>query len=430
MSNVIVVVGAQWGDEGKGKIVDVLSKKADVVARYQGGHNAGHTVVINDDKFILHMIPSGILYRDKICLVGNGVVVDPSAFIEEINGLKERGVSVGKNLLLSKNAHMIMPYHIVIDIAKEKALREKSLGTTGRGIGPAYVDKMARVGLRTGDLLQPAVFKEKLSVSISTINFLLENLYNAPSFKVEDIYSTYMGYAEKLSEYITDTDMFINKMLSDNKNILCEGAQGTLLDIDHGTYPFVTSSNPVAGGACTGLGISPLKISGIIGVIKAYTTRVGSGPFPTELRDSLGETFRERGGEYGATTGRPRRCGWLDMVSLRHSVMINGFTGIALTKLDILDGVEKIRICTSYKYNGSLIDLFPKELSILEQCEPVYAELEGWTESTSGITHLNRLPKAARAYIQTIESMLGVEVQLVSTGQRRDELIVLKEQFT
>jgi len=428
MPNVIVV-GAQWGDEGKGKIVDVLSKKADVVARYQGGHNAGHTVVINDDKFILHIIPSGILYGDKICLVGNGVVFDPAAFIEEINGLKERGVIIGKNLLLSKNAHIIMPYHIVMDREKEKVLGEKSIGTTGRGIGPAYVDKMARVGLRAGDLLQPAVFKEKLSTNLSTVNFLLENLYKAPRFEIEDIYSTYMGYAEKLSEYITDTDIFINKMIADNKNILCEGAQGTLLDIDHGTYPFVTSSNPVAGGACIGLGISPVKISRILGVIKAYTTRVGSGPFPSELRDSLGKTFREKGGEYGATTGRPRRCGWLDMVILRHAAMINGFTGIALTKLDILDGIEKIRICTSYKYKESTFDVFPKELNILENCEPVYTELAGWKESTVGIKELKRLPKAAQTYIHTIEELLDVEVQLISTGRRRDELIVLKEQF-
>jgi len=428
MPNVIVV-GSQWGDEGKGKIVDFLSKKADVVARYQGGHNAGHTVVINDDKFILHIIPSGILYGDKICIVGNGVVVEPAALIEEITGLKDRGINVGKNLLISNNAHIIMPYHITLDKEKEKALGKKSIGTTGRGIGPAYVDKMARAGLRAGDLLQPAVFKEKLTANLSTVNFLLENLYRAPRFDIEDIYRTYMGYTEKLSEYISDTDVFINKMMSENKNILCEGAQGTLLDIDHGTYPFVTSSNPIAGGACIGLGISPTKISRVLGVTKAYTTRVGGGPFPTEISDDLGETIREKGGEYGATTGRPRRCGWLDMVILRHAAMINGFTGIALTKLDILDGIEKIRICTSYKYNGSTIDIFPKALNIFENCEPVYTELEGWKESTIGVKDLNKLPKAARTYIQTIESMLDVKVQIISTGQRRDELIMLEEQF-
>ena len=428
MPNVIIV-GSQWGDEGKGKIVDVLSKKADVVARYQGGHNAGHTVVINDDKFILHILPSGILYGDKICIVGNGVVVEPAALLEEIKGLKDRGVNVGKNLLISNNAHIIMPYHITLDIEKEKALGKKSIGTTGRGIGPAYIDKMARIGLRAGDLLHPAVFKEKLTANLSTVNFVLENLYKTPRCDVEDIYRAYMGYAEKLSQYISDTDVVINKMMSENKNILCEGAQGTLLDIDHGTYPFVTSSNPVAGGACIGLGISPTKISRVLGVMKAYTTRVGGGPFPTEMRDDLGEKIREKGGEYGASTGRPRRCGWLDMVILRHSTMINGFTGIALTKLDILDGIEKIRICTSYTHKGSPIDVFPKELNVFENCEPVYTELEGWKESTAGIKDQNKLPKAAQKYIQTIEEMLGVEVQLISTGQRRDELIVLKEQF-
>lgn len=429
MPNVIVV-GSQWGDEGKGKIVDFLSRKADVVARYQGGHNAGHTVVIKDNKFILHIIPSGILYGDKICLIGNGVVVDPAALIEEINELKEKGVDVGENLFLSKNAHLIMPYHIIMDKEKERALGEKSIGTTGRGIGPAYVDKMARIGLRIGDLLYPSVFKEKLTTNLSTVNFILENLYKVPCVDIDDIYMKYMGYAEKLSKYIADTDFLINKMISEDKNLLCEGAQGTLLDIDHGTYPFVTSSNPVAGGACVGLGISPIKISKILGIIKVYTTRVGSGPFPTEIRNALGEKIRERGGEYGATTGRPRRCGWLDMVILRHSAMINGFTGIALTKLDVLDSIEKINICTAYKYDGKTIEAFPKELKIFENCEPVYIELEGWQESTVGIKDMNKLPQAAQKYINTIETMLGVEVQLISTGQRRDELIMLKEQFS
>lgn len=425
----VVVVGSQWGDEGKGKIVDYLSKKADVVARYQGGNNAGHTVVLKDNKFILHIIPSGILYKNKICLIGNGVVVDPAALIEEINGLKEKGVDVGKNLFLSKNAHLIMPYHIVIDKEKDRALGKKAIGTTCRGIGPAYIDKIARIGLRVGDLLQPSIFKEKLIANLSSINFILENLYKVPCFDIDDIYVKYMGYAEKISEYIADTDLLINKMLSEDKNILCEGAQGTLLDIDHGTYPFVTSSNPIAGGACIGLGISPTKITRILGVIKSYTTRVGSGPFPTEIQDALGEKIRERGGEYGATTGRPRRCGWLDMVILRHSTMINGFTGIALTKLDILDGIDKIKICTAYKYNGKTFEAFPKEINIFENCKPDYIELEGWKESTAGIKDVNKLPKSAKRYIRTIETMLGVEVQLISTGQRRDELIVLKEQF-
>jgi adenylosuccinate synthase len=428
MSSVIVV-GSQWGDEGKGKIVDFLSEKADAVARYQGGHNAGHTVVINDEKFILHLIPSGILYKDKMCLIGNGVVVDPAALIDEINGLKERGVKVGQNLFLSKNAHLIMPYHVAIDKESERFKGSKNIGTTGRGIGPAYCDKMARAGIRVADLLQPLVFKEKLKANLFHINFLLENLYKVPRFDIEDIYNEYMGYAEKLSEYIADTDIIINKMISEKKNVLFEGAQGTLLDIDHGTYPYVTSSNPIAGGACTGLGVGPTKISKVLGVVKAYTTRVGSGPFPTEITDSLGDKLRERGGEYGATTGRPRRCGWLDIVILRHSVRINGLTGIVITKLDILDGIDVVKICTSYKHKGKTLEEFPKEITIFEECEPVYEEVNGWSTSTIGIKDFKRLPKAAKAYIKKIEKLLGVKVQIISTGQRRDELIQLKEQF-
>jgi len=428
MSSVIVV-GSQWGDEGKGKIVDFLSEKADVVARYQGGHNAGHTVVINKEKFILHLIPSGILYKNKMCLIGNGVVVDPAALIEEINGLKERGVEIGKNLFLSKNAHLIMPYHLALDKESERCKGTKSLGTTGRGIGPAYVDKMARVGIRVADMLHPAVFKDKLQSNLHYINFLLENLYKIPPFDLDAIYNEYMGYAQRLSEYVADTDIIINKMISEDKNVLFEGAQGTLLDIDHGTYPYVTSSNSIAGGACTGLGVGPTKISRVLGVVKAYTTRVGSGPFPTEIKDALGDKLRQRGGEYGATTGRPRRCGWLDMVILRHSAQINGLTGVAVTKLDILDDIEMIKICTSYKYKGKIYHEFPKEISIFEECEPVYEEVRGWSKSTVGIRDFSRLPGEAKAYIKRIEKMLGVEVHLISTGQRRDELIKLKEQF-
>ena len=428
MSSVIVV-GSQWGDEGKGKIVDFLSEKADVVARYQGGHNAGHTVVINKEKFILHLIPSGILYKNKMCLIGNGVVVDPAALIEEINGLKERGVEIGKNLFLSKNAHLIMPYHLALDKESERCKGTKSLGTTGRGIGPAYVDKMARVGIRVADMLHPEVFKDKLQSNLHYINFLLENLYKIPPFDLDAVYNEYMGYAQRLSEYVADTDIIINKMISEDKNVLFEGAQGTLLDIDHGTYPYVTSSNSIAGGACTGLGVGPTKISRVLGVVKAYTTRVGSGPFPTEIKDALGDKLRQRGGEYGATTGRPRRCGWLDMVILRHSAQINGLTGLAVTKLDILDDIEMIKICTSYKYRGRIYHEFPKEISIFEECEPVYEEVRGWSKSTVGIRDFSRLPGEAKAYIKRIEKMLGVEVHLISTGQRRDELIKLKEQF-
>ncbi len=428
MANVIIV-GLQWGDEGKGKIVDYLSKNADVVARYQGGHNAGHTVVINNEKFILHLIPSGILYKDKICIIGNGVVVDPAALIEEINGLKQRGVEINKNLFLSKNAHLIMPYHIVMDRENERLRGAKSIGTTGRGIGPAYCDKVSRSGIRIVDLLNPKLFKEKLKSNLFYVNFLLENLYKVQKLDIESIYKEYMGYAEKLEEYISDTDIIINRMISENKNVLFEGAQGTLLDIDHGTYPYVTSSNAIAGGACTGLGIGPTKISKVIGVVKAYTTRVGGGPFPTEIKDSLGDKIREKGGEYGATTGRPRRCGWIDLVILRHSVMINGITGIAITKLDILDDLDVIKICTSYRYNGKIFYDFPKESNIFEKCEPIYEEVEGWKTNTSGIKVFDQLPRAAKAYIKKIESMLGIEVNLISTGQRRDELIELKCPF-
>jgi adenylosuccinate synthase len=425
----VVIVGAQWGDEGKGKIVDYLSEKADLIARYQGGNNAGHTVVINNEKFIFHLIPSGILHEGKICIIGNGVVVDPSILLEEINHLIKRRIKVGGKLYLSKNAHLIMPYHKAIEKEIENFKGLKKLGTTGRGIGPAYADKITRTGIRVVDLLQNSVFKEKLKINLININFLLENLYRVPGLVEKAIFSEYMGYAKKLSEYIADTDIIINRMISDDRNILFEGAQGTLLDVDHGTYPYVTSSNPTAGGACTGLGIGPTKISKVLGVVKAYTTRVGSGPFPTEIRDALGEEIREKGGEYGATTGRPRRCGWLDMVILRHSARINGLTGIAITKLDVLDGIQTIKICTSYKYKGKMYNDFPKEINIIEECAPLYEEVEGWSTSTAGIRDFKKLPKAAKAYVKKIETMLGVEVQLISTGQRRDEIIHLKKIF-
>ncbi len=426
----IVVVGLQWGDEGKGKIVDFLSEKADVVARFQGGHNAGHTVVINNEKFILHLIPSGILYKNKICLIGNGVVVDPEALLDEIQGLKERGVEINKNLFLSKNAHLIMPYHIALDRENEKMRGAKSIGTTGRGIGPAYCDKIGRVGVRVADLLHPDIFREKLEANLYHVNFLLEHLYKAPVFTVNEIYDRFMGYAGRLSEYIADTDLIVNKTIYEKGNVLFEGAQGTLLDIDHGTYPYVTSSNAIAGGACTGLGVGPTKISRVLGVAKAYTTRVGGGPFPTEIRDSLGEKIRDKGGEYGATTGRPRRCGWLDMVILKHSARINGLTGIAVTKLDILDGLDFLKICTAYRFKGKIYEEFPKEINIFNECEPVYEKVQGWKTSTQGITDFDKLPGAAKVYIKKIEKMLRMKVHIISTGQRREEIILLRDQFS
>jgi adenylosuccinate synthase len=427
--STVVIVGTQWGDEGKGKIVDFLTEKAAVVARYQGGHNAGHTVVINNEKYILHLIPSGILHKGKKCIIGNGVVIAPDALISEIDGLKERGIDTDGNLLISKNAHVIMPYHTAIEKENENKKGNKKIGTTGRGIGPSYTDKVARHGIRMMDLLTPDVFKEKLSANLTTINFLLENFYKTAPLKADTIYDEYMKYAERLSRYIADTDVIINNKIDSGDNILFEGAQGTLLDIDHGTYPFVTSSNTIAGGACTGLGVGPTKINRVLGIAKAYTTRVGEGPFPTELKDEIGESIRQKGGEFGATTGRPRRCGWLDILILKHAVRINGLTGIALTKMDILDGMDKLKICVGYKYNGKLYDEFPKETEVLENCEPVYEEVEGWKESTLGIKELDNLPANAKKYIKKIEEMLKTEVQIISTGQKRDEIIVLKEQF-
>ena len=427
--SVVVIVGGQWGDEGKGKIVDVLTEKADAVARYQGGHNAGHTVVINNEKFVLHIIPSGILHKGKACIIGNGVVVEPRSLIEEMDGLIKRGIDIGKNLFLSKSSHLIMPYHAAIEREQERLKGSKKIGTTGKGIGPAYVDKTARTGIRAGELLYPEIFKEKLKNNLAGINHLLKVLYNAPAFDVEDIYSEYMKYAERLAGYIADTDVIVNRMIDENKNLLFEGAQGTLLDVDHGTYPYVTSSSAAAGGACTGLGVSPTKISSVIGIVKAYTTRVGEGPFPTEINDSLGEKIREKGGEYGATTGRPRRCGWLDMVALRYAARVNGFSGIVLTKLDILDGLEEIKICTAYRFEGKLYEEFPKELNILEKCEPVYEEVRGWKENTGGAKSFEKLPSAAQAYIKGIERRLNVKVTIISSGQKRDELIMRGEIF-
>jgi adenylosuccinate synthase len=426
---IVIVVGAQWGDEGKGKLVDVLTEKADIVARYQGGHNAGHTVVINSEKYILHLIPSGILHKNTVCIIGNGVVVEPAALISEINSLKKRGIRVSDNLLISRTAHLIMPYHIALDNAGEKLRGKKCIGTTGRGIGPTYVDKMSRTGIRVGDLLYQDGFMEKLKLNLKHINFLMKNLYGSSVFSAQNIFNEYMGYAKILKKHIADTDIIINRAAAEGKNLLLEGAQGTFLDIDHGTYPYVTSSSSIAGGACTGLGIGPTKISKVLGVVKAYTTRVGSGPFPTELNDSIGQEIRAKGSEFGSTTGRPRRCGWLDTVILRHAAMVNGFSGMAITKLDILDGFDKIKICTAYKYKGKLYEEYPKDLEIIENCTPVYEEVQGWGASTLGVKEFRQLPKQAQAYIRRIEELVGIKTHIISTGQKRDELIKIREQF-
>jgi adenylosuccinate synthase len=424
--STVVIVGAQWGDEGKGKIVDVLTLKADLVARYQGGNNAGHTVVIDNEKYVLHLIPSGILHKGTKCAIGNGVVIDPLALLGEIDELRSRNIDIDNNLCISQNAHIIMPYHGAIEREQEKS---KKIGTTGRGIGPSYTDKIARNGIRVIDLLRPDLFREKLRVNLSVFNYLLVNLYKADPLSEDKIFDEYMGYAKQLSKFVTDVSLLINREIEAGKNILLEGAQGTLLDIDHGTYPYVTSSNTIAGGACTGAGIGPTKIDRILGIVKAYTTRVGEGPFPTELNDELGESIRQRGGEFGATTGRPRRCGWLDILGLRYSVSINGLTGIGLTKMDILDGLEKINLCVGYKYDGKVYDTFTTDLDVLKRCEPVYEEMPGWKESTVGIKELDRLPSNAKSYIKKIEYLLKTPIQIISTGPKRDEIIVLDGQF-
>ncbi|RMG66825.1 MAG: adenylosuccinate synthase, partial [Nitrospirae bacterium] len=421
MANTVVVLGTQWGDEGKGKIVDALTEKADLVVRFQGGNNAGHTVMVEDKEIILHLIPSGILHSNKLCVIGNGVVINPRALIEEMNELSDRGIKLAGNLKISKNAHLIMPYHLAIEKAKEDIKGSKKIGTTLRGIGPAYVDKIARSGVRVVDLLYPEVLKEKIEANLKEMNEILSKVYSAETFSPEDVYREYLGYAEILTPYIDDTDILVNDAIDEGKKVLFEGAQGTLLDIDHGTYPYVTSSSPTAGGVCTGTGVGPARINTILGVVKAYTTRVGGGPFPTEIKGPFGDEMRERGGEYGATTGRPRRCGWLDFVALRHAVRVNSLTGLVITKLDVLDGIDPIRVCVAYRYQGDLITEFPKELNILEECEPVYDEVQGWKESTRGIREFEKLPDNARAYLGLIEETLGVPVDIISTGKKRDD---------
>lgn len=426
---VLVVVGAQWGDEGKGKIIDLLTERADVVARYQGGHNAGHTVVVGMDEFILHLIPSGVLHKGKKCIIGNGVVVDPAALIEEMDGLIKRGIRFDTNLLISGNAHLIMPYHKAIDVASERLKGNKKIGTTGRGIGPAYADKINRRGIRMADLLSPERFREKLTSNVGEANFLLERFYNAPLINQDEVYAEYLRYAQRLKKYIADTTLYINEAVAKKKKVLAEGAQGTHLDVDHGTYPYVTSSSPTAGGACTGLGIGPNTIGEIIGIVKAYTTRVGSGPFPTEQESALGEHLRERGREYGATTGRARRCGWMDTLIVRHAVRVNGFTSIALTKLDVLDTLDEIKICVGYKHKGKLYKEMPSDLEVLEQCTPQYISMPGWKQTTIGIKKYAQLPKKARAYVEKVCKLCGVKPSIISTGARRDETIILERPF-
>lgn len=416
----IVVVGAQWGDEGKGKIIDVLAKDADYIVRYQGGNNAGHTVVVEDKEFIMHLIPSGILHKNKICVIGNGVAVNPKALLEEIDFLRKNGVKVDSNLLISDRCHVIFPYHIKMDELKEKN-RKKRIGTTKKGIGPCYQDKIARCGIRLADLLNDKIFKEKLNQNLEEKNEIFKKIFKTSGFKFDEIYDEYKSLGKKISQYVTDTIQVLVKAVKENKSILFEGAQGTLLDVDFGTYPFVTSSNATAGGACTGAGISPSRIDKVIGVVKAYTTRVGEGPFPTEFHKDLSAKIREKGNEFGATTGRPRRCGWFDAALAKYSIMVNGIDEIAVTKLDVLDEQDPIKICTAYEYKGKKYNQFPADLEVLSNAKPVYEEHLGWMKATSQVTRYENLPENAKKYLQRLSKLLEVEIGIVSVGSKRDQ---------
>ncbi len=424
---VQVVVGAQWGDEGKGKIVDILSQDADCVARYQGGANAGHTVVIKGEKYVLHLIPSGILNEGTSCVIGNGVVIDPAALLAEIRMLEEKGISVQGRLFISHYAHLIMPYHKMLDTARESAPDERTIGTTGRGIGPAYVDKASRIGIRVADLLDPELLREKLTTNIQQKNKILSKIYDREELDPDRIIDEYLAYDAELDPYITDTSRLLNQAIRQGKRIICEGAQGTFLDIDFGTYPYVTSSNPISGGATTGLGIGPTKIDNVLGVVKAYTTRVGMGPFPTEFDEATSETMRELGDEFGATTGRPRRCGWFDAVLANYAVQVNGIDRWALTKLDVLDSLEEIKICTGYRIGGKLLTTFPATLKELQQVEPVYETCPGWMTPTSHIKQFDDLPENALAYIRRIEEITATPVHILSVGSAREETLFAKE---
>jgi len=429
MANV-VVVGAQWGDEGKGKVVDIYTEFADDVVRYQGGNNAGHTLVVGDEKVVLHLIPSGVLHAGKRCIIGNGVVLDPEVFIREITNLKAAGrLQDDSCLLLSESLHVIMPYHKRIDIAREAKSGDKKIGTTGRGIGPTYEDKVGRRGIRLMDLVNKDQFARKLKEQLPEKNFILEKLLGETPFTFEEIFEQYSGYAETLRRYVADTTLVLHRDVQAGKKVLFEGAQGTMLDVDHGTYPFVTSSSTCAGGACTGTGVSPRDIHEIVGISKAYITRVGSGPFPTELLDETGEELRAVGHEFGATTGRPRRCGWFDALVAKYAVRVNGLTGIALTKLDVLDKFETIKVCTAYSYDGQVLDELPADLEMFEKCRPVYEELPGWQTDISKIRSFADLPENARNYVKRLEQLVGCPIVMVSVGPRRDETIMLHNPF-
>jgi adenylosuccinate synthase len=424
----IVVVGTQWGDEGKGKVVDLLTADVEFVVRFQGGNNAGHTLEVDGRQFIFHIIPSGILYEDKKCLIGNGLVVDPEVLLEEMEGLKKAGITVGpKRLSLSEKAHMIMPYHKALDLAREKAKGKDKIGTTGRGIGPCYEDKITRTGVRAVDLMEPDVLEEKIQTNLKEKNFLLEKFLGASPLEARPILDHYLVMGQKLAPFITDVSVELDQGVKDGKSILFEGAQGTHLDIDHGTYPFVTSSNPVAGTACSGAGVGPKQIHHVLGIVKAYTTRVGAGPFVTELTDETGDFIQEKGKEFGATTGRRRRCGWLDLVVVGDSVRLNGLNSMAITKLDVLTGLETLKICVSYEIDGTLFHQRPASLRKTALCKPVYKEMPGWKEDITGVREKQDLPKAALDYLSAIEDITGVPISIISVGPGRNDTIVVRK---
>jgi adenylosuccinate synthase len=426
----IVIVGTQWGDEGKGKIVDLLSEFADIVVRFQGGNNAGHTIVVNGEQFISHLVPSGILQK-KTCLIGNGMVVDPAVLVEELDNLESKGIKIGSdNLKISEKAHIIMPYHKQIDIARERKKGDKKIGTTGRGIGPCYEDKACRRGIRFVELIDFEGFTEKIKTVLEEKNFYLKNYLSSETLDPQSIIDQYKGYAERLAPHVVNISVVMNQAIKANQQILFEGAQGTHLDIDHGTYPYVTSSNTISGNACCGSGIGPKEITGVIGIVKAYTTRVGEGPFPTELFDEIGDAIQVKGAEFGATTGRKRRCGWLDSVLLRNSARLNGLTGLAITKLDVLDELESLKICTAYDYNGEIIHDFPASIKILKDCKPVFETLPGWSEDISDVRKVEDLPQKAKNYLQRIEALTETPIQIISVGPGRDQTIIVENPFT
>jgi adenylosuccinate synthase len=419
----LCVLGAQWGDEGKGKIVDLLTPRFDIVARYQGGHNAGHTVYVNGTKFVLRLIPSGILHPGVTCVIGNGVVIDPGALFAEVDELAKNGVEVGRRLVVSDKAHLILPYHRDLDLLSEARRGERKIGTTSRGIGPAYEDKIARRGIRVGDLADPKGLEQNVRDNVTARNRLVHD----STMEWRQVFDELMVQAKRLRPLVCDVSLLLNDLMRSGKSVLFEGAQGTLLDIDHGTYPYVTSSNASVGGVCTGLGIGPRSIGGVLGVVKAYTTRVGEGPLPTELSDDMGQRLRESGNEYGAVTGRPRRCGWYDAVAVRYGVRINGLDALALTKLDVLDGLERIEICTSYRCGSRTLTEFPSDIGQLATCEPIYESMPGWSTPTKGVRRCGDLPEAARRYIARLEDVTGVPAAVISTGSERDDTILRED---